>query len=72
MAGELDFSEEHLGTEEAVARLRGLLVHAGGSLTALTLNNENGLGSILPELARCAELKVLNLEKCGLEGESRE
>ena len=72
MTGELDFSKEHLGTVEAVARLRGLLVHGGESLTALTLHEKGVLRSIPPELARCAQLEVLNLAKCGLEGESRE
>ena len=76
MAGELDFSKEHLGTEEAFARLLCLLVHGSESLTALTLHeNASGLGralgSIPPELTRCAQLKVLNLKECGLEGESR-
>ena len=72
MAFELDFSKEHLGTEEAVARLLCLLVHAGESLTALTLHEKGVLRSIPPELARCAQLGLLYLNECGLEGESRE
>ena len=72
MAGKLDFSREHLRTEEAVARLRDLLVHAGESLTALTLSEKGVLRSIPPELARCAQLESLFLIECGLEGESRE
>ena len=72
MAFELDFSKEHLRTEEAVARLLCLLVHGGESRTALTLNEKGVLRSIPPELARCAQLESLFLIECGLEGESRE
>ena len=73
MAGALDFSHRllHLGTEEAVARLLCLLVHGGESRTALTLREKGLLRSIPPELTRCAQLEVLNLVDCGLEGESR-
>ena len=71
MAGELDFSKEHLRTEEAVALLLCLLVHGSESLQLLTLHEKGVLRSIPPELARCAQLEVLNLAVCGLEGESR-
>ena len=69
MAFELDFSKEHLRTEEAVTLLLCLLVHGGESRTALTLREKGLLRSIPPELARCAQLEVLNLGQCGLEGE---
>ena len=72
MAGKLDFSREHLRTEEAVTLLLCLLVHGSESLHLLTLHEKGVLRSIPPELARCAQLEVLSLVECGLGGESRE
>ena len=71
MAFELDFSKEHLRTEEAVTLLLCLLVHGSESLQLLTLHEKGVLRSIPPELTRCAQLEVLSLQQCGLEGESR-
>ena len=72
MARDINFSKEHLRTEEAVALLLCLLVHGSESLQNLTLHEKGVLRSIPPELARCAQLGLLYLNECGLEGESRE